>query len=178
MNIQEIIKKWPRHIVLGGNDITGGLEQNAYELEMLCNFIIKNKIKTYVEVGIAAGLLLRFMRDEMFLDVKGITLEPRNTHEGLPVVYGKSQDKSIIDSAIKADFYFIDGDHSYEYVKQDYENYKHLCKYMGFHDILGQRDCEGVNKLWNEIKNSHKNWEFIDSDLNIASGIGIIKINN
>jgi hypothetical protein len=47
---------------------------------------------------------------------------------------------------------------------------------MAFHDILGLRNCEGVNKFWNEIKTSYEYIEFIDSDLSIASGIGIIKI--
>jgi hypothetical protein len=32
-NIKEIINEWPLHHLLGGNDYTGGLEQNAYELE-------------------------------------------------------------------------------------------------------------------------------------------------
>jgi hypothetical protein len=174
--MQEIIKKWPRHIVLGGNDSTGGLEQNAYELEKLCEFIKNNNISTYTEIGIAAGLLLRFMKDEMGLLTNGITYEFRDTHNELDVVYGKSQDPLIISNAKFSDMYFIDGDHSYDAVKMDYENYKGLCNYMAFHDILGLRNCEGVNKFWNEIKTSYEYIEFIDSDLSIASGIGIIKI--
>ncbi len=33
------------------------------------------------------------------------------------------------------DMCFIDGDHTYEGVERDYENLKHLCDYMVFHDI-------------------------------------------
>jgi hypothetical protein len=176
MDIKETISKWPLHWALGGNDTTGGLEQNHYELEKLCEFVIEKNIKTYTEVGIAAGLLLKFMRNEMNLDVFGITYEERDTHIGLPVIYGKSQDPEIIKQSSYSELYFIDGDHSYEAVKQDYENYKDKCKYMAFHDILGLRSCEGVAALWNQIKMKHENWEFVCPDINTASGIGIIKI--
>lgn len=171
-----LINKWPLHWALGGNDFTGGLEQNEYELIKLCEFIDNTGIKTYVEVGIAAGFLLKFMQNDMGLSVFGITYEKRDTHIGIPVIYGKSQDLDIIQKAPVADMYFIDGDHSYECVKQDYENYKHNCKYMAFHDILGLRSCDGVRILWEQLKNKYKYWEFCNSDHNIASGIGIIKI--
>jgi len=174
--MNKIIQKWPRHIVLGGDDRTGGLEQNAYELEMLCNFIKEHDIQTYVEIGIAAGLLLKFMQQEMSLTVNGITLEYRDSHRGLPVIYGLSQDAEIVKNAPIADLYFIDGDHSYEAVKADYNNFKNKCKYMAFHDLLGERDCEGVAQLWSEIKDQYQHWEFIDSNYSIASGIGIIKL--
>lgn len=174
--INEKIKEWPLHYLLGGTDTSGGLEQNAYELEQLCYFILDKQIKTYTEVGIAAGLLLKFMRDEMNLEVYGITLEKRETHIGLPVVYGYSDDKQILENAKFCDMYFIDANHSYEWVKKDYLNYKNKCKYMAFHDMLGMRHCEGVSQLWSEIKNEYEHWEFVNSDRNIASGIGVIKI--
>lgn len=170
------IDAWPRHVVLGGSDATGGLEQNASELNMLCKFVKDKKVQTYTEVGIAAGLLLKFMRDEMGLKVTGITLESRLTHEGLPVVYGRSDDPIILKNAPDCDLYFIDADHSYEAVKADYMNYKGKCKFMAFHDILGMRDCEGVARLWGEIKHLHERWEFVDEDGGVASGIGVIKI--
>jgi hypothetical protein len=175
-NIKEIINEWPLHHLLGGNDYTGGLEQNAYELEQFCYFVKNNEIKTYTEVGIAAGLLLKFMRDVMNLEVYGITLEKRDTHKDLPVVYGYSDDKNILENAKFCDMYFIDANHSYEWVNKDYHNYKDKCKFMAFHDILGMRHCEGVAQLWAEIKDKYPSWEFINSDKNIASGIGVIKL--
>ncbi len=36
---------------------------------------------------------------------------------------------------LKFDFAFIDGDHSYEGVKRDFENLKNKCEYILFHDV-------------------------------------------
>lgn len=52
----------------------------------------------------------------------------------------------------KIDFLFIDGDHSYEAVSNDFYIYKNLVKKNGIialHDIGGY---EGVIKVWNKIK--------------------------
>lgn len=91
---------------------------------------------------------------------------------------------------IKFDCIFIDGDHSYEGVKQDYEMYKEFLSENGiicFHDILdteSHRNCGCyVHMFWNEIKECHKTTEIIDDIHNIEKwdlknsewgGIGII----
>lgn len=169
--------KYPTHHALGGTAMDGGLEQNEDELLMLTEFIKKKGIKNYLEIGIAKGDLMRYMID-LGLDCTGITPHVQGAHAGLNVYYGKSQDPKFpqlfSDLGLKFDLIFVDGDHSYEAVKADYENYKGLCKYMAFHDILGQRDCEGVAQLWDELKEKHKHLEFISDNLKYASGIGVI----
>lgn len=51
------------------------------------------------------------------------------------------------------DLAFIDGDHSYYGVKNDYDLCKDNCKIIVFHDIINSA-CIGVVKFWNEIKNN------------------------
>ena len=54
------------------------------------------------------------------------------------------------------DLIFIDGDHSYNGVKNDYEISKNSGKIIVFHDIINDM-CPGVVKFWNELKNNEKN---------------------
>lgn len=89
--------------------------------------------------------------------------------------------KSILDGK-KADFLFIDGDHSYEGVKQDFEMYSPLVKDGGivaFHDIVVvhpvETGCE-VNRLWDEIKQGgHEYIEIVDDWNQGMCGIGLLQ---
>lgn len=82
------------------------------------------------------------------------------------------------------DFIFIDGDHSYDGVKKDYEMYRNLVKIGGiiaFHDIVQYGDPNlvgGVPRFWNELKEYiGKNIysEIIHNASQEGYGIGIIK---
>lgn len=80
----------------------------------------------------------------------------------------------------KIDFLFIDGDHTYKGVKQDYEMYKELVSdngYIAFHDINDtQRHRDRnvyVGKLWNELIGEKIEFN-IKADW---AGIGVIKKN-
>lgn len=54
------------------------------------------------------------------------------------------------------DLIFIDGDHSYDGIKNDYEISKNSGKIFVFHDIINDI-CPGVVKFWNELKNNENN---------------------
>ena len=51
------------------------------------------------------------------------------------------------------DLIFIDGDHSYNGVKNDYKISKNSGKIFVFHDIINNM-CPGVVQFWNELKNN------------------------
>jgi len=88
--------------------------------------------------------------------------------------------KTILKSE-KLDFLFIDGDHSYEGVKRDFEMYAPLVKEGGivaFHDVCPhppQTGCE-VNKLWNEIKGEYKHVEIVKDWRQGWAGIGVLYV--
>ncbi len=81
----------------------------------------------------------------------------------------------------KVDFLFIDGDHSHDGVRMDFEMFSPLVKNGGliaFHDIVlhpPETGCE-VSKFWDEIKQSGKEFAEIVSDRNQGmGGIGTLQ---
>lgn len=84
---------------------------------------------------------------------------------------GDSHDPVVIEAVRKHgpfDFLFIDGDHSYEGVKADWENYGPMAKVVGFHDIINNPDCF---RLWNEAKAKYRHVEYTAS---CWLGIGVL----
>jgi hypothetical protein len=100
--------------------------------------------------------------------------------------HGSSHDdiaKEYVTSILQGtelDFLFIDGDHTYEGVKQDYEMYKEFVKpggWIAFHDIKDTEfhrnaNCR-VDKLWVEL--SGNKIEFVDNRSSYG-GIGFIQV--
>lgn len=78
------------------------------------------------------------------------------------------------------DFCFIDGDHSYEGVKRDFEMYSPLVKKGGtiaFHDIITHHPRTGceVDKFWREIKtHGYQYREIIENKNQNWAGIGVL----
>jgi cephalosporin hydroxylase len=87
----------------------------------------------------------------------------------------------------KLDLLFIDGDHSYDGVKADFNNYSPLLREGGlivFHDILPDfrtrfgtptgNDTGEVPKFWAEVKQHYKTTEIIEDVQQDGYGIGIV----
>jgi predicted O-methyltransferase YrrM len=82
-------------------------------------------------------------------------------------------------SGRKIDFLFIDGDHTYEGVKKDYDLYSNFVKDGGliaFHDIVKHKDITNCNiyDFWNELKKVKKYKEIIYNPSQDWAGIGVI----
>jgi cephalosporin hydroxylase len=79
----------------------------------------------------------------------------------------------------KIDFLFIDGDHTYDGVKQDFEMYSELVREGGliaFHDICNHPNDPNCNvdQFWEEVSEDYESQEIVkDSDQGWA-GIGVI----
>jgi hypothetical protein len=80
-------------------------------------------------------------------------------------------------SGEKLDFLFIDGDHRYEAIKQDFEMYSTLVReggIVGFHDI-GKNEEGGGRKFWDEVKTGFKHHEIL-KDKKQEKGIGLLYV--
>lgn len=79
------------------------------------------------------------------------------------------------------DFLFIDGDHTYEGVKKDFNMYAPLVRPGGIiamHDIAKhppELNCD-VDRFWNEIRTSKNTEEFINDPAQGSCGIGMIRV--
>jgi predicted O-methyltransferase YrrM len=79
----------------------------------------------------------------------------------------------------KLDLLFIDGDHTYQGVRTDFEMYSPLVRTGGmivFHDIVqhpADLEC-GVSYFWNEIKARYRHEEIIENSNQGWAGIGVL----
>jgi predicted O-methyltransferase YrrM len=104
------------------------------------------------------------------------------------LIRGNSHDAASLDEVKRMlggdriDFLMIDGDHSYEGVKQDYEMYAPLVRPGGlvaFHDVADsdpKHQCD-VTRLWRELKaRVPEHHEFIDDPKQGWGGIGVVRV--
>ena len=101
--------------------------------------------------------------------LRGLAVDSQN----IRLVRGDSSDINTKDQLVeklygsKIDLLFIDGDHSYQAVKKDFELYSPLVRKGGivvFHDIINPPPFPTiqVNRFWNELSNKYKVREFVD----------------
>lgn len=159
------------------------VHQKPTELIMLSDFLKGNNIKKVLEIGSANGGTAAYWANMVGDDgvVYSVDIAPADKcykgteyEKQIIEMIGDSHDQTfkqeIYDKVGKVDMLFIDGDHSYEGVKDDFNSFAHLVRDNGFiifHDIVDseyhrERGCF-VATLWNEIKNEYKTFEFIDT---------------
>ncbi|MBM3400839.1 MAG: class I SAM-dependent methyltransferase [Bacteroidetes bacterium] len=112
----------------------------------------------------------------------------KSVHQKLHFLPFSSHEQSTVDKACalfgnkKIDYLFIDGDHTYEGVKQDYIMFSPLVKTGGliaFHDIKTVRPDCGVREVWEEVTKDmvkENYWEYAENDYGpLGAGIGVIR---
>ena len=129
----------------------------------------KNKFESFLEIGFAAGINNSFINK--FFNFKKIvavdyvapgginkeTFFANLRFKNLTLICGDSTKRETINKVSLLgpyDFVFIDGGHSYDTVKKDFQNYsKNLNKngLIAMHDIFSDT-VVGVPKFWKEIK--------------------------
>ena len=144
------------------------IQQIREELYDFLKLLIEKNVKKVLQIGLghfgSTQFCLSLICDEVVTveyDIKNIAnyanrelLYNQNKEH---FIYGDSSDENVISQAVnygKFDAVFIDGNHSYEYVKKDYKNYSSLVKIGGivaFHDACLDAERYGTPKVLSEL---------------------------
>lgn len=184
-----------------------GITQIKKEISELLKVLARRRVQFMLEIGTASGGTLFFFSRVATPDALIISVDlPEGDFGGgyseayipfyesfvlpkqnLNLIRADSHRQSTLDSVKhildhdKLDFLFIDGDHTYEGVKKDFEMYGSLVKRGGlvaFHDICEHPSEIGcrVHDFWNEIKSLYNNQELVDNPLQNWAGIGLLYV--
>ena len=163
------------------------------EILALIEYLNESQPKRYCEIGLAKGGTCFLISNSVksLTRVYGIDLHIFNKRlqrffsSGDTDVYfktGSSTDKKVIAwlenqlATEKLDVLFIDGDHSYEGVKQDFQNYRHLVCENGlivFHDIIldhGQKHGKQTNRYTGGVPQFYSEISAFFPNTEICSG--------
>ena len=164
-----------------------GLFQQPEQLAPALIYLSKKKIKRYLEIGTFIGSSPTFISIYLsrFNELSTLAVDRDNNYDqnllNLANKYSKVEFlKGTSDDikGYKSDLCFIDADHKYQSVKNDYQNIGGTAKICMFHDIndegtVKDRDGSGTVRFWNEIKKPEY-LEFKDHPLGLnVMGIGI-----
>jgi predicted O-methyltransferase YrrM len=189
--------------------------QRASEIVGLLDLLRAEGVSCACEIGSFLGgtlfMLTRMLPDDSVIvsvdwpeaseQMGSFPRHRRPLHEGfrragqtVTVLYGDSRSQALLDAVRTAlprplDFLFIDGDHSLEGVRNDFEKYAPLVKtggLIGFHDIVADPEVTqgrfgyvfGSPLLWAELKAGFETFEIIDAETaseRNGGGIGVLR---
>lgn len=195
-------QKWiDREINNSSLEVDWKMNQSPYEIGLLYNFLQGKRIKDVLEIGTQGGgsaLLwakLVESRDGHVVSIDRASQTPKvyENHVLKDVIIeieGDSHNQVTIQGVHdvissnggEIDFLFIDGDHTYQGVKADFEAYSSLVKkggWIAFHDIADtewhrSQNCR-VSDFWEEIKQKYNHIEIVDPNDKKWMGIGLME---
>jgi hypothetical protein len=179
-----------------------GLWQYPNQFAKYIDFIRTYPIKTYVEIGVAAGGTFIFTHEflrKRNTEIKSYAVDiadigktvdcSKTPFDGIlhkyimerdecEFVHGTSYDLKQKYPSMEIYLLLIDGDHTYQGVKDDFDTLSGMSKIIVFHDIVSSV-CPGVQQFWDEIKDKYQGrvYEFTDQYDTVSGsylGIGIL----
>lgn len=160
-----------------------GIWQFPDELADLLLFLKDKDIKSFLNIGTYNGITFNFMADYLnrFNEVTCITLDPNpfDFQKNPKYTYIRKTSHCMVGRPF--DFVFIDGDHSYTWTEQDFNNVGRYARYCAFHDIKDKMVREtlgyqgGSGQFWDAIKENFCYTEFnSEKKTHEIMGIGVL----
>ncbi len=184
----------------GGGFMTVKTLQIPAEITQLAKAVQALNPKIIVEIGTARGgtsLIWSYLASERVItcDLNDMTFQrplfsrfpPPGSNCQVTLLSGNSHDASFKArltkelNGEKADFLFIDGDHTEAGVTADYNDYKEFVRpggIIGFHDIVEKQPLatNQVYHLWKRLKPVSDVQEFVNNPNQCGFGIGILRV--
>jgi len=172
----EILKEQPKIVKENGGGLLIWQYPNQFSKYLF--LLSEQKIQSYIEIGCRWGGTFVLTNEYLkifnninksvaidIIDSPVINYTTSNNETQFIKINSRSQKFKNYMNNNYFDLIFIDGDHSYNGVKNDYHISKNSGKIFVFHDIISDA-CPGVVKFWNELKNNERDiytfYEFID----------------
>jgi hypothetical protein len=152
-----------------GEPLEDAILQNREELLALCELIERERIRSYLEIGIWTGRLLSALHRIFRFDLVAACDHRFAAEHGLPiqvpsdtqVFWGDSDSEGFHDFRRRlghVDLVMIDADHGRRAVERDFlinRSYPH--RFLAFHDICGaRRSTRGVKAFWDSLAEGHR----------------------
>ena len=152
-----------------GEPVVDCILQNREEVVALCEFIERERIRSYLEIGVWTGRLLsalhRIFRfdlvaacDHGWAERCGFTISLPPGTRFLRADSGSDAYRRWRAALGPVDLVFIDANHSRRAVERDFEiNRRFPHRYLAFHDIRGTRPgTGGVGRFWRSLRHGRK----------------------
>ncbi len=162
---QEVERVFQRH----GEALVDCILQNRSEVVALCEFIERENIRSYLEIGIWTGRLLSTLHSIFDFDLVAACDQGWAEQCGLDIhlpsealfFKGDSQSEEFRrwrEGLGLVDLVFIDANHSRRAVELDFQLNRSLPhRFLAFHDICGTRPgTAGVGRFWRGLREGRK----------------------
>ncbi len=165
------------------------IQQKSNEWKWLLTKCEQHNVKSILEIGCYSGggtfSFATFADRIITIDCINPMFDISKIGCQYNYIVGHSASESTIEKVAallgseKVDLLFIDGDHSYDGAKSDFELYgKFVSKLIAFHDIVDSDYHRGagcyVSRFWSEIKTAYCSDEIIEA--RDWAGIGVLEI--
>lgn len=180
-----------------------GLGQDRWELEKFIDFMKEQGVRRYLEIGARYGDCFHAIMSALGTGSYGVAVDLPDSAWGRPdseealkravhdleqfkritatLILGDSHDATTVEQVARLgpyDLIFIDADHRYQAVYDDFRNYGHMAQFVAFHDIAGEGQKDGrkgipveVPIFWAEVKTKFKHKEFVAPRSRMGIGI-------
>lgn len=180
----------------------GGIWQQPRQLAQSMIWLSDKDIKSYLDIGTFYGDTFSFIcsylkmfgltravaldTNRYFCDIDilrfllGIEFEISYIFREDPIIRSGTGSMASLAASYKYDLVFIDGNHQYSVVKDDYESVGMHAKYCMFHDINDEyveRECEGKGPVgfWRDLGKPNNKVEYLyHPEGKRVMGIGIL----